>query len=355
MSAGHTIQINRGQLVRANRLPFKAVLGVLTLILSTSMAMAQTPPVAGGQQPTQAPARPLPPPGAPVDLRSSEPVLRQMQGMANQRINQATQTMPSLTIPNIPNAQAQQALPNVDVTEYKSELDEFAAISRSQRILDAKLKQAETIVKLYDVLFPRMAGGTGGQPGSQGGGPGQAPGPPGQPAQAPAAGMTPQQQETFNQMQTVMQAQMQQLQQAVAALGQANARIERLEAVKAEIDRKREIDRLEMPIVNSVSGTGSALRATILVPQHGEVRVSRGEILPNGMRVASIDRTTVVVDRGGERIILPFGADAPRSRQAAAAAAQVPVAVRPPTPQIGVGVPQNGGVPMPIMGAAPPR
>lgn len=69
-----------------------------------------------------------------------------------------------------------------------------------------------------------------------------------------------------------------------------------------------------MPVVSSISGAAGAAKAVILVPFVGTVHAQVGTLLPNGMKVASVSRGGVVVEKDGTKVGLAFGSSVPLVR-----------------------------------------
>jgi len=69
-----------------------------------------------------------------------------------------------------------------------------------------------------------------------------------------------------------------------------------------------------IPVVSQINGAGRSAVAVILTPYAGVTSAKVGTVLPNGMRVTSIDANGVTVDHGGDLKTLPFGASVPRFR-----------------------------------------
>ena len=84
-----------------------------------------------------------------------------------------------------------------------------------------------------------------------------------------------------------------------------------------------------MPVVYSIGGTGGALVADILVPYAGAREVSKGSVLPHGLKVVDIEPYgVIVVGPDGKRKTLPMG------RSVAALPAPPPPAAGPPQASI---------------------
>jgi len=86
-----------------------------------------------------------------------------------------------------------------------------------------------------------------------------------------------------------------------------------------------------LPVVSSISGAAGAAKAVILVPYVGTVHAQAGTLLPNGMKVTSISRGGVVVERDGAKVGLAFGSSVPlvRPKPQEAAPAQRPAPAMP--------------------------
>ena len=89
---------------------------------------------------------------------------------------------------------------------------------------------------------------------------------------------------------------------------------------------------IPLPVVTRVSGIGSRVTATVLIPYDGAKSLRTGDRLPNGMRVTSIQGMNVVVEmRDGSRRTLPWGDSVPAYEETAAS--QRPTGQPQPMPQ----------------------
>lgn len=275
------------------------------LALAAAPAVAQPSLVALPGAPTAAPAF-APPPvvGAPAEAAAAAgaPFASMVRGQQGQQQRQGSG--PQLPLSTEPMAidqtqmngalaragqQVDDRLENLrigsgqltppDTSGYRGELDEMASIQRQLRLLELKQKQANAAIQLWSTVYdPRREENAA-----------RAAVEARQAAEAPAA--APAQQQGQAQQQARPQAE--------------------------------EAQPLPFPRVLSVRGTGSSLRATLLVPYTGELDASVGTVLPGERRVTRITADGVAVsDPKLGAVALGYGDSVPLMPPVPARAAQ---------------------------------
>lgn len=78
--------------------------------------------------------------------------------------------------------------------------------------------------------------------------------------------------------------------------------------------KKDEFHEQLFPVVSTIYGTGDNLKADLLIPRTGQVTVSQGDLLPEGLIVEIINEKFVIVSHKatGKILTLPFGDKVPK-------------------------------------------
>ena len=210
-------------------------------------------------------------------------------------------------------------LPNM--APIRGELDTLTGIQRSTRLLEAKRLQAEMAAKLWVTVFDPAKEKALADAASEARGTGS-PSVPGAVASnpsnpTPATPVTPT--------------------PTIPQIGPSPTPIGPVAPVAAP---EPPAPHLPYPKVVQIIGTGSSLRATLLVPYVGEVRATVGSTLPGGRRVTKVSALEVMVsDKSDGNVVLGFGSSVPL------APPPVPVAL-PASTQAGNGPIRPGAPPV---------
>ena len=213
------------------------------------------------------------------------PLSNQPMGITTQRTGEDMQQLQQQTADRMNELRNGTGLGTPDVSPYGSELQEMAAIQRRTRLLQAKRQEAEAAIAVYGVLYDsrreeeaaRKAKEVKERQEKE------AKEKEEKAEQARIAALTPPPPPVPVKAVAVPSAQQPVNTQPVAAQPQAP------QSAAATIQE------MPLPRIVTIWGTGTSLKATLLVPYVGEISATTGTSLPGDRKVVSVSNSGVVV------------------------------------------------------------